>query len=617
MVFFMCGISFYCSTISHYEGELNDSLVKTQHRGPDARGVFFNKVGRAFIGLGHNRLSIIDLSESGKQPMSKSHVTVSFNGEIYNYLELREELIQLGYEFLSHSDTEVLLVAFLHYGVASFSRLRGMFAFVLLDEENNALYVVRDSIGIKPVYLFQNENALFGCSEIKGLKEFTDVDTAISKEDIFEFFNTGFLYEPSTGYKFIKKLMLGSYLKIDLNSNIRTVVNYSTSTDGSVTSSLKDMIADAVSKQEVADVPLGVFFSGGADSSILAKLSKKSNLLFAKYDEDPSSDADLKYSHLISQYLDKKLTIVDLKNSNTDKENILQSFDFVAKHSEELISDYTFWSTYLLSKAAKEQDYKVMLSGMGGDEAFAGYPRYLVLKNHKFIKLISPVLAYFHKVKIFPNSLDKKFERLVSYSKEKNWVIAYSRLLGYFSTQELTNIFPDFELLNQNYSLKLEQIGKSYKGRWGDKVKLGQHFDLTGFLAHNLAVSDKASMLASIELRVPLLDEHVVAHGLSLKSNKLVSGNNLKQPLRFLLQSLIPKKFVDRPKTGFNPPLDSLILKLGEEAIILELQSLYEQFPESELRAIVRKHFSGRENNTYKLWQLLYFSYWLKNNSPA
>lgn len=609
----MCGISFYYSQNNHFCKELEDSLLITRHRGPDASGTYYNEVGASFVGLGHNRLSIIDLSESAKQPMSKNGVTITFNGEIYNYLELRNRFISLGYSFVSDSDTEVILVAYLEYGVESFAKLNGMFAFALLDEVKQQFYIVRDIIGIKPVYLYQCDAAIFGCSEIKGVKKFSAVNSALSESDVFEFFNCGFLYEPSTGYQFIKKLMPGYYLNVDLKTGARGHARFAELSDFMSTTSLAQKISVSVSRQEVADVPLGVFFSGGADSSILAALTKNTQLLFAKYDKDLNSDVDLKYSKLISDYLKKELKTTDLKSSVDDIDAILDSFDFVAKHSEELISDYTFWSTYLLSFAAKSNGYKVMLSGMGGDEAFAGYPRYLVLKHHRMVKTFSVLLKIINHFKLFPRKLNKKFERLVSYSSEAEWSLAYSRLLGYFSQSELKELFKNFDSQNVEYLDKLLVIQETYMGRIEDKVKLAQHFDLKGYLSHNLSVSDKASMLAGIELRVPLLDESVVAHGMAEDSDVLIQGRTLKSPLKYILSSLIPKQFIERPKTGFNPPLDNLINNLSIELIKKEMENLPDFIDTKVINKIINAHFSGENNNTYKIWQLLYFARWIRH----
>lgn len=609
----MCGISFYYSNKSEYQSQLESSLALTKHRGPDHTGIEHYSFDGSTVGLGHNRLSIVDTSEAGNQPMHKDNLTIIFNGEIYNFQQLRKELESKGFTFKSHSDTEVILNAFHAYGVACFARFQGMFAFVLLDHKSKKMFIVRDTIGIKPVYLYQDSDSIFGCSEIKGLKAYKDVDIAISRKDTFEFFNTGFLYEPDTGYENIKKLMPGHYLEVDIISNDRNIVQYeNTATDP--LASLNSLVEDAVIRQEVADVPLGVFFSGGADSSILASLANKSELLFAKYSDDPTSDVDLEYSKKISTHLNKKLNITSIEMDDAGVENILDSFDYVAQYSEELVSDYTFWSTYKLSKAARENGYIVMLSGMGGDEAFAGYPRYLLLKYHRLIKLIIFPILITKKLKLFPESFSKKIERLFSYSQEKNWQLAYARLLGYFSTQELEALFDDASGLLPAYTQKLDQVAASYKGNKSDKIKLAQHMDLTGFLSHNLSVSDKASMLASIELRVPLLDEKVVAKGIQQASNVLVANRILKSPLKKLLSTLLPMHLIERPKTGFNPPLDGIISKIGRERIKAELAELTKYLNAETVNKVIDSHFDGSANNTYKLWQLIYFARWMRHN---
>lgn len=251
---------------------------------------------------------------------------------------------------------------------------------------------------------------------------------------------------------------------------------------------------------------------------------------------------------------------------------------------------------------------------MGGDEAFAGYPRYKVLKHHRLIRLLYPLLSSLLKLKLFPKQLDKKFERLVSYAQENYWPLAYSRMLGYFSKQELKGFFPDYSGLENKYKQRLDTVLADYDGDVNDKVKCAQHFDMTGFLSHNLCVSDKASMLASIELRVPLLDERVVAKGFATTSAELLKDGAPKAPLKNLLKSLLPDSLVNRPKTGFNPPLDGVIQSIGSERLLSEFERIYQYVKREEVEKLVEKHFSGVINNTYKLWQLVYFERWLKLN---
>ena len=611
----MCGFSFYCSDQINPVSDLENSMLKIAHRGPDASGIFFNKTDDFFIGIGHNRLSILDLSDAGKQPMDLGHgVIISYNGEVYNHNILRHLLHDKGYKTKGHSDTEIVSLLYTEFGVASFAMLKGMFAFVIFDEKRKKIFLVRDRLGIKPLYLSQNASGLFASSEIRGLKAFSAVKSDVERNDIFEFFNQGFLYEPSTGYSTIKKLMPGHFLEFDLTNGMITVVDFKMTSTLSFPQSLADKIHESIRQQVVSDVSLGTFFSGGVDSSILASYAEDNDLFFAKYDSDVASDLDLKFSGKISTFLNKPLGVTDIFSAHQTADELMQTVDFVAENTEELISDYTFWATYQLSSAARAQGYKVMLSGMGGDEVFAGYPRYSVLKKHRWVKFLCPLLKLSKHLGIFPKKWDKKFERLVSYSTEKHWPTAYSRLLGYFSRRDLSQLCVDIDMLDQNYQCKLNLIAQSYLGKQNDKVKFAQFFDLSGFLSHNLMVSDKASMLASIELRVPLLDESVVAHGLSLSTNELLKNGQLKYPLKKLLATRIPKHLTDRPKTGFNPPLDGLINQIGKQRLKDEVSYAGKFINLNALDALLESHFSGTANNTYKLWQLLYFSRWLKLN---
>lgn len=611
----MCGLSFYCSSKINPVDELEKSMLKIAHRGPDASDSIYKKIDNFFIGIGHNRLSILDLSDTGKQPMDLGHGTViAYNGEVYNHQNLQILLQDKGYKIKGHSDTEIVSLLYTEFGVDSFSWLNGMFAFVLLDEKKKKLIMVRDRLGIKPLYLFHDASGLFASSEIRGLKEFSAVKSEIDRDDVFEFFNQGFLYEPATGYSQIKKLKPGHYLEFDLITGAYSIVNFQLLNTSNNSSKLDQKMKVAIKQQLMSDVPLGTFFSGGIDSSIVASYAQDNDLFFAKYGTDPMADLDLTYSNKISTYLNKSLIISEIFSEHRTVDELMGTVDFVAQNTEELVSDYTFWATYQLSMAAKNKGYKVMLSGMGGDEIFAGYPRYLVLKKHRLIKLLWPVLNVFLKLKIFPKKLDKKFERLVSYSSEKHWPTAYSRLLGYFSRNDLSKFFIDMPSLERNYRLKLDMMMHSFGGKVKDKVKLAQFFDLFGFLSHNLSVSDKASMLASIELRVPLLDQFVVDHGLSLSSAELLKKGRLKYPLKKLLSSLIPKNLTERPKTGFNPPLDGVINTIGMQRLKVEMAHAKKYIAMDGVDTILEQHFSGAANHTYKLWQLLYFSRWLKMN---
>lgn len=610
----MCGVAFYFSKIKHYEEEIKDSLKSLSHRGPDGTGLKFYEDSSGYIGIGHNRLKIIDLSENAAQPMdSKGGTVLSYNGEIYNFKELKASLVKQGITFRTSSDTEVIIKIYEKYGVDGFTLLQGMFAFIIYDQVRKKIFVVRDSVGIKPIYFFKNDNEFFCSSEIKGLKAFSEVNLKINEDDVFEFFNHGFLYEPNTGFHYIKKINPSSYLEVDIESGKIIEIDYTTLLDDVNDSKLGDLIEASVTKQTFADVQVGTFFSGGTDSSIIAAIQNSKDLLFARYETDERADIDNKFSEAISKFLSKKLLIENLSSEEKTQEKILEEIDFIAKNSEEPISDFTFYPSYLLARKARELGYTVMLSGMGGDEAFGGYPRYLVTKYHKLLIFLYPLIKLTVKYKIYPKNLDKRIERLVSYLEENEWELAYSRLLGFFDHRELNGLFSNSALLNKSLIQRLSKLNV-HKDK--DKFKQAQFMDSIGFLSHNLLVADKSSMLASIEVRVPLLDEAVYKKGLLSSSSTLIPFLNLKKLLKEYLGSLMPRKLVKRPKTGFNPPLEGMIRILGPEVFKenLHLASLYINTVYAEY--IIDQHFSGKSNNTYKLWQLIYFCRWLRSNTP-
>lgn len=609
----MCGLSFYCSLQSHPLHELENSLLAMNHRGPDDRGILSMEIANYHLGLGHNRLSILDLSEAGKQPMDLGYgVILAYNGEVYNHPSLRTFLEEKGYTFKGHSDTEIVSLLYTEFGKDSFSMLKGMFALVLIDKNQQKVFMVRDRLGIKPLYIYSNDQSIYASSEIRGLGAFSAVPFEIDRHDVFEFFNQGFLYEPSTGYVSIHKLKPGHFLEMDLKNGSKHEFCFQTSKDYYSKADLEGILQSAIEQQLIADVPLGTFFSGGVDSSLIAHFAENNDLFFAKYSNDERLDHDLSYSKQISTFLNKPLHISEISHVDKSPDEIMRAVDFVARNTEELISDYTFWPTYQLSQAAREKGYKVMLSGMGADEIFAGYPRYSVLKHHILITAIRPVLKTLLTLKWIPKKWDKKFDRLVSYTTEKHWPTAYSRLLGYFSRAELKDLFSDMDALISDYQSKLDEIAQSYQGDEDDKVKMAQHYDLKGFLSHNLMVSDKASMLASLELRVPWLDESIVHHGMTMPSQTLLKKGQLKHPLKTLLRRLLPDHWVDRPKVGFNPPLEGLIHALGKERLQAEMNHVEDYVNLNTVNLLIHEHFAGKANHVYKLWQLLYFSRWLQ-----
>ena len=614
----MCGIIGYYSKNNY---DINKGLKSIKHRGPDNQDYYSKDIANKKIVLGHVRLSIIDLNEESNQPFKSDcgNYILTYNGEIYNYKKLKTKLIGDGINFRTNSDTEVLLNYFIKYGIEGLNDLEGMFAFSLYDLKENALYLVRDQLGIKPLYYhFENDN-IFWSSELKGIWSLKGCKADIESWVWTEFLNSGFIYEPDTGYKDTFKLEPGCYLKINLNQDSfdKILVNryWIPKNIVSTKNEIHQEIKNEIDSHLVSDVPLGLFFSGGIDSSIiLSQTSKKIQSFIVKSNESEYKTAgfssDYKYAKKIAKILNVKINEIDLNKTINEDSDFLDQIRKLSKLSEEPIADFTFISSELLSKKVSEQGYKVMLSGMGADEIFAGYPRYQLIKFGKYLKWFYPFANFLLKRNKYTN---KKVQRFNNYFHHKNFLWKYSSLLTPFSKNEIEKLLgkkAEFE----NFENKINKILNScpYKS----DLKKSIYLDYYGFLSHNFLVADKSSMQASLELRVPLATKKLFELTMSLDDNKLLSFRKRKLMLRSFLLKILPKKLVDRRKAGFHPPLDSKIQKLGKEKILnfLNDNRIYNILNKDYINVIINNHFNNNDNNTFKIYRLLYLSAWYAEN---
>jgi asparagine synthase (glutamine-hydrolysing) len=613
----MCGISGYYSRERMVQ-RLARSLVAIAHRGPDSNGMqTWGGNAQPYVGLGHVRLSVLDLSGTGHQPMisGDGRLAMVFNGEIYNHKELRKRLP--GYAFVGSSDSEVLLEYYRRFGTAGLSDLRGMFAVAFYDVDSAKLVLVRDQIGVKPLYYTQTESGFFFSSEIRGLRPYLDSPPRIDHDAFYEFMTCGFVYEPHSGFDKILKVPAGSYVVVH-NGGVSLesffdIEKYS----GEVLFS-DQLIEQAIERQLEADAKLGVFYSGGLDSSVIAVHAKKPTL-FAQYDDADvafsGAENDEYYAVAIAECLKLDVKKVPLGFGHADVAGTLKSMRTVAAGTEELISDYTYFSSAELSRVARAEGFKVMLSGMGGDEVFVGYPRYRLLTGGSLYRIFG-ILAQWDWLRSILRrvpSLAKKVDRFAQFYSEKEFALRYARLQGYFSGQELRALLGEAEY-NRRSKKFIEKTDFLLKGFDGDPpIIRAMALDYYGFLSHNLTVADKSSMSVGLELRVPLLDQDLYCSFLgALRAGRepAVFG---KQPLKRQLLSLLPHSLIHRRKTGFNPPLDGKISILGEALTlqILRSGSISSVLNLPAAEAIVRRHFAKAENNSYKIWQLLYLSFWL------
>lgn len=611
----MCGISGFISRSP--ESGLDEALAAIRHRGPDATGQWRGTVCGWQVGLGHVRLSILDLTEAANQPFVSDDgmCVLVYNGEIYNFAALRAELLTAGHAFRTHSDTEVLLHAYRQWGTDCLGRLEGMFAFVLLDRESDRMLLARDPLGIKPLYYAHDPHGgrlLFG-SETRALEALLGRPLTPDPDLFAEFLLNGFLYEPATGLAGVSKIAPGCCAEFDLasgrlaHSRFHDPLRPFPADEPEVAERL---LRESMALQCVADVPIGLFFSGGTDSTALAVTAPRSlDALYVEYGAD-AADSDTAYARDVSRHLGLALSTIRHRPEDDGPEAIFEAFARVARGTEEPISDYTYIASEAIARHARDRGFKVMLSGMGGDELFAGYPRHLLARHRTIARAARFPLSIAEPILAARPRLSKKAERLVRFVNEPDFARAYTSLVGYFSEDEV-----DALLGRRDAATSFHQRLSALLAPAADRSPLKQAMllDRYGFLSHNLTVTDRASMAHGVEVRVPLMSRDLAALGLALPDSELARVSRTKLPLRRIIERRLPSRLVHRPKVGFNPPLDGKIRKLGADRVMERLCSgPFSGVASVDVaRAIVKAHFAGQVNNTYKIWQMLYFNDWL------
>ena len=381
----MCGLL----GVVDYKKNLNTSLFREmlnslKHRGPDDEGLEVFSLDSCSILLGHRRLSIIDISSNGHQPMFYEHLALVYNGEVYNFKDIRQDLISEGYSFDSNSDTEVILKSYHFWGIDCVERFRGMFAFAIYDSKQQEIIIFRDRAGVKPLYYSQTDNALIFSSELRPLLNYPYFNKEIDFEAVSSYLQFGYIHAPKTIFKSVQKLLPGHYLKYDIRSKILVKECYWNINDfyenqvarEDITAKLEATIIEAFNLRMIADVPVGVFLSGGIDSSLVAAIVQKYSKMpintFTIGFEDKKYD-ESNYAKEIAKYLGTNHTELIC-----NKEDALAIITKLPKIFDEPFADSSAIPTVLVSELAKKQ-VSVVLSGDGGDELFCGYPSYCLL----------------------------------------------------------------------------------------------------------------------------------------------------------------------------------------------------------------------------------------------
>ncbi len=636
----MCGIA----GVLAGEGEKHlyvrimcDSL---KHRGPDDFGFYHDR----FVSLGHRRLSIIDLSERGRQPMFShcGRFVITYNGEVYNFKELKKELIQNGIPFKSNTDTEVVVNAVSFWGLEkALDRFIGMFAFAVWDRKEKKLYLVRDRVGIKPLYWGVASGAFFFSSEIKGLLSLGVFSKDIDILSLSQFFRHNYIPSPLSIFKDIRKLPPGSILEVDpdlkisvkrywdpleiYKESIRSRLDISFS---EAVSLLEDLLKEAVSMRMISDVPLGVFLSGGIDSSIVASIMQSVSDRPIKtftigFYEDVYNEAN--YAKSIAKHLGTDHTELYV----TPKET-MEVINILPEVYDEPFADSSQIPTFIISKLTKNY-VTVVLSGDGGDELFGGYNRYFLVKEvwgktrliprflrgfiSNFIKSFSTdtwdkffrTLDFMIPRKYKQQLPGDKFHKLADIISHETPYTFYLTLISHFKDPEelISHHFHDIFL---DLIKLVEPMNKNF-------IENMMFLDFSTYLPDDILTKvDRASMAVSLEVRVPLLDHRVVEFSWKLPFGFKVNKNGGKFILKELLKKYIPSHLIERPKMGFGIPIGEWLrgpLRKWVLSLLDEKKIKKEGFLNHRLvRNLLDEHLSGKRNWQYLLWDIIIWELW-------
>lgn len=627
----MCGIY-------GFAGFANEKLalkMKTSmiHRGPDASGVFTSSDG--LTTLGHNRLSIIDLSTSAEQPIfnENKNLVLVFNGEIYNYKELRSVLIEKGYKFKSQGDSEVIIHGFEEYGRNLVNKLRGMFSFAIYNKSKDELFIARDHFGIKPLYYSKNSEKFIFASELKALTEYKGLNKDLDYTAISDHLTFLWCPAPKTILSNVKKLPPGHYM-VYTKGEITAVTqfykqDYSKPYNApSIKDAIKEvdrLFRSSVEEQLVSDVPLGLFLSGGLDSSIIAayvrdlypdKPIKAFTIDIQSGDLDGAVE-DLPYAKKVAAHLNIDLEII--KVSPMDVFRYIEEFIYIM---DEPLADPAAINVILITKIAREQGYKVLLGGTGGDDIFSGYRRHKgIVLDQKLFKAPKALRKVVEKCLGVLKANNPKIRRLKKFSygigsdlserviKYFSWIPEEKKMELFSDTvkQKLTSYSSDASILNKHKKdLKsLENL---------DSMLL---FDSKYFLVdHNLNYTDKMSMFNSIESRVPFLDYRMVNYVDKLPENYKFREGHGKWILKKLAEKYLPHEIIYRPKTGFGSPLRKWVkgdLKpLFEKYMNKQIVKSANIFDYDAINKLIKDNEAGKVDASYTLFSLLCIHIWLK-----
>jgi asparagine synthase (glutamine-hydrolysing) len=625
----MCGLTGFCDFNKKLNKvHLDKANSVLRHRGPDSGSSDMFITEQAVIGFGHRRLSIMDVSENGNQPMysDDKNVVIVLNGEVYNFKEIRKELTALGYSFHSDSDTEVVIKAYQQYGIAAVHKFIGMFAFALYDRKEEVIYLLRDRPGVKPLYYYHKNDCLLFASELKSLYTYPVFEKNINEDAVSLFFKYGYITDPQTIFKNTYKVKPGHYIKIDLRHKKTENVKYWDVLDYYNRPKLKIPEQDAQAEVErlfdsafqyrmVSDVPVGVFLSGGYDSSVVTAILQKNSMQKIKtftigFHEEKWNEAP--FAKQIAAHLgtDHHEYYCTTKEAQT-------IFPTLADIYDEPFGDSSSIPTTLVSQFARKQ-VTVSLSADGGDEIFAGYTKYFYTNriNNYFTK--SPKLLL-ESAKIFTKvsgSLFPPLKKVHKFARISELLYAYDKVdmmeiyNQHFNAREVANLIPGG---NADIGL-FENMGEI--NNENDFINKCIAFDYRTYLVDDILTKiDRATMSVGLEGREPLLDHRIIEFVSQLPSELKYNKGVKKYILKNITHKYIPKEIMDRPKAGFAFPINEWLSTDLKEYLfyyINEEQLAKHNLINPRAAIAIRDEFlAGKDKRRVaKLWLLLMFQMW-------
>lgn len=628
----MCGITgIYAFNEVGRLGMINlvAATDKLEKRGPDQYGTFATH----FVGMGHRRLSIIDRSENGKQPMKdeEGRYTIVFNGEIYNFQTLRDGLLEKGYQFKSDTDTEVLLKLYIDRGPSCLQALNGFFSLAIYDDLEKSLFVARDRMGIKPLYYSLDEDRLLFASEMKSILAY-GIKKELDPESLYHYFQLNYIPGPHSIFKGVKKLSPGHYLLVkEGRTELKQYYTIPYDKEGNALPAnsyegqqkqLRELLHNAVRSRLVADVPVGTFLSGGIDSSVISTIAKeyKPDLetFSIGFADEPFFD-ETHYAQMVAEKLGTHHTVFSLTN-----DDLLHHLQDILSYIDEPFADSSAIPFYILSKHAKGH-VTVALSGDGADELFAGYNKHGAFYKARQGGTATAIVKHLRPLwSILPKSrngkISNKIRQLERFAKGMHMGIRdrYWSWATFSNKDEVLNLFHDnvkvsLEEVEARRAVFLEQIPHDYD--MNDLLYVDMQLVLPNDM---LTKVDMMSMANGLEVRVPFLDHEVVQFAFQLDEAAKINGQEKKRILRDAFRNELPEALYHRPKKGFEVPLlkwfrhelKSLIQQDLLNDAFIEEQGVFDR---QAIKALIKQLYSSNPGDVHaRIWALLVFQSWWK-----